>query len=195
MLGTDALTDIWLGIWTLGPIRHRMPDAGSRNVHYEPLRYSAVRELSGRLPCDAKDVVCDIGCGKGRLVCWFARQPVARVIGIDLDPELTAAAETNLQHLRQRQAKVEIRTEDATASDFDGVTVFVMYNPFGADVMNAVLESIRSSLVRSPRRIRLAYITPVQAHVVDQADFLELVEEFPYIYDNTQQSARIYATR
>ena len=148
-----------------------------------------------RLPCDPQDVVCDIGCGKGRLVCWFARQPVARVIGIDLDPELTAAAETNLQHLRQRQAKVEIRTEDATASDFDDVTVFVMNNPFGADVMNAVLESIRSSLVRSPRRIRLAYITPVQAHVVDQADFLELVEEFPYIYDNTQQSARIYATR
>ena len=70
-----------------------------------------------------------------------------------------------------------------------------MNNPFGADVMNAVLESIRSSLVRSPRRIRLAYITPVQAHVVDQADFLELVEEFPYTYDNTQQSARIYATR
>lgn len=46
MLGSDALTDIWLGIWTLGPIRHRMPDAGSRNVHYEPLRYSAVRALT-----------------------------------------------------------------------------------------------------------------------------------------------------
>ncbi len=195
MLGTDAITDIWLGIWTLGPIRHRMPDAGSRNVHYEPLRYSAVRALSGRLSCDAQDVVCDIGCGKGRLVCWFARQPVSRVIGIDLDPELTAAAEANLQNLRRRHAMAEIRTEDATASDFDGVTVFVMNNPFGAEVMSAVLESIRMSLTRSPRPIRLAYITPVQAHVVDQADFLEFVEEFPYIYDNSQQSARIYATR
>ena len=71
-----------------------------------------------------RSVICAIGCGKGRLVCWFARQPVSRVIGIDLDPELTAAAEANSKTLRRRRALVEIRTEDATVSDFDSVNVF-----------------------------------------------------------------------
>ena len=195
MLSADALTDIWLGIWTLGPIRRRIPDSESRNVHYEPLRYGALRALSGRLALDAQDVVCDIGCGQGRIVCWFARQPIARVIGIDLDPELTSKAEANLKTLRGGRADVEIRTEDATESDFDGVTVFIMYNPFGAEVMSAVLESIRKSLVRSPRRIRLAYLIPVQAHVFGQAEFLELAEEFSYRYENSEQSVRLYETQ
>ena len=195
MLCRDAATDIRLGIWTLGPIQHVMPDPESRNVHYEPLKYSVIRALSRRLNLGAGDVVCDIGCGKGRIVCWFARQRVSRVIGIDCDPRLTSAAEENLQTLRQCRAMGEIRTEDATESDFDGVNVFIMFNPFGAEVMNSVLNSIKRSVAHSPRRITLVYICPVHIDVFDNSGFLTFVEEFQFLYENSRESVLIYENK
>lgn len=192
MLASDALVDLQLGIWTAGPLRRRMPDGNARNVHYEPLRYPAIRALERRLALGPDDVVCDIGCGKGRVLCWFSRLPIAGVVGIDLDASLTVAAERNLRTLRGRRAQAQVLTEDATQADFDGVSVIIMFNPFGEAVMRAVLQSLRQSLERSPRLVRIAYMSPTQAHVLRQADFLRLVDEFDYPYENSREPAHIY---
>lgn len=192
MLARDALTDLRLGIWTGGPIRRRVPDAAARNVHYEPLRYAAIRALQARLRLAPDDVVCDLGCGKGRLICWLSRSVLTKVIGVDLDRDLTTFAEANVRRLRKRRSPVEIRCEDATRSRFDGINKFIMFNPFGESVMKDVVDSIRKSVASDPREIHIVYFSPVHARVLDESGFLETCDEFDFAYENVAESVKIY---
>ena len=52
--------------------------------------------VSRRLGGVAGQVVLDYGCGDSRSARWFAHQGAARVIGVDLSPEMIAAAGSRL---------------------------------------------------------------------------------------------------
>lgn len=64
--------------------------------------------------------VCDIGCGSGRFVEAFARQGAARVVGIDVAPEMIALAE-RLVVEQGVASRCEFRTGDVLAQG-DGET-------------------------------------------------------------------------
>ena len=192
MLASDALTDLLLGIRTGGPIRRRMPDPVARNVHYEPLRYAAMRLLLQRLPLAPDDIVCDLGCGKGRVVCWLSRQKIARAVGIDLDSRLTAIAKTNLSKLRGRKAPAEIRTEDAAYFSYEGINKIIMFNPFGEDVMREVVRRVEESIEISPREVHIVYLSPVHSHVIEESNYFSIVDQFVFKYESSEEMVNIY---
>jgi SAM-dependent methyltransferase len=138
----------------------------------EPLHYFLLHRYARPLRLRPDDVVVDIGCGTGRVVCWFARQPVARCIGIELSADLAELARANAARLRGRRATVEIINADAAAVDYADGTVFVLNNPFGPATLELVLARIRQSVDERPRRVRLAYITPRHEDVFVDAGWL-----------------------
>jgi precorrin-6B methylase 2 len=77
------------------------------------------------------DVVMDIGCGMGRVLCVFARRRLKKCIGIEFSGELAGIAERNARALRGRRAPIEIRIGDAAEADYTEGTIFWIYNPFG----------------------------------------------------------------
>jgi hypothetical protein len=62
-------------------------------------------------------------------------------------------------------------------ADYSFGTVFVLYNPFGDDVMKGVLERIQLSVNQRPRHVRLAYVNPVCERIFDESNWLRRVDE------------------
>lgn len=161
------------------------PENGSPTEHqpYVPAPYTcldAAFEAAGIEP--QRDSFLDYGCGKGRVVCVAATRPFARVFGIELRPELSAIAAKNLAKLRGRHCgPVEVVTGDAVTYRVpDDVTVICMFNPFTRNVLRSALERVRESLVRQPRRLRIAYMNPREdENLLAECEWLEPTCELP----------------
>jgi len=180
----SAANDFCLGINTDDrgySLTHARLDNESEHTDSNPYQgadYRNIRRVVRVLTPDRDDLVYDLGCGKGRVVCVFARLPVRGVVGIDLDPALCDVARINAGCLRGRRSPVEIRCEDATLADLSDGTIYFMYNPFGANTMRTVLEKIKGSLSTNPRRVRIVYYNPVFEEIFVVHEWLHRVSEF-----------------
>src|SRR5439155_17008036 len=94
-----------------------------------------------------------------------------------------ALARRNAASVRFRHAPIEIREGDAALADYSLGTVFFLFNPFGMQTTEAVLDKIHKSVMQHPRRVRLIYIHPYAAYpqAFAAAQWLRLVEERPFI--------------
>ena len=107
----------------------------------------------------------DIGCGKGRAMLLGLQHPFREIVGVELAPELAAAAERNLAHFKApwRQTHVESRviTGDATSFDLPGGPLLLfLYHPFAGPVMKRFLAHVKSAVAAVPREVILLYANP-----------------------------------
>lgn len=120
------------------------------------------------------DVVVDLGCGKGRVVCAAAQYEIREAIGVEIDPVLASLAEHNTVQLRKRRAPTRVVCESAVEFDYSTTTVIVMFHPFGAETMNQVLDRLATSLVEHPRELRIVYANPELGSVLAARGWLTL---------------------
>lgn len=170
--------DRLLGISAYAPPRRQKVTADVEVVHYEALNYRSIKEIARRLKLGSEDVVCDAGAGMGRVVCYFARQPIKQCIGLELDPALAEAARANIARMRNRRAAASVLTIDASSFDFSEVTALIMFNPFGAETMRQVLTRVSGSLRRKPRQFQIAYANPLHGSVVDEFSDFSRTDQF-----------------
>ena len=176
----DVVHDLRLGVRTSTRPFSAPPDPAARNVRYEPTSYAALALIKDRLGLRPGEVFYDIGCGPGRALCYFAREPVAECIGVELMPDLAEAARSNARKLRGRRADIEVHTGDAVQRDYAGGTFFFMYNPFSIEVMVPVLDRINQG--RNGRDVRIVYANPVARGAMDRCDWLTPADEFQVPY-------------
>src|SRR5262249_54988172 len=75
-----------------------------------------------------EDVVYDLGCGDGRIVCTAAKKYGARGVGIDIDPARIKDSKEKRKNLSLTEDQVEIRQGDALrVKDLDKATVIAFY--------------------------------------------------------------------
>jgi SAM-dependent methyltransferase len=111
----------------------------------------------------ANDTFLDIGCGAGRVVCGAARFGFRRVVGVDIDPRMTALARRNAARLRGRRCEIEIVQADATTFRIpDDVTIVFLYNPVRGEPLSATLHRLIESVDRAPRSVQIVYANPVE---------------------------------
>lgn len=162
VLHPDDKTNTWVTMADLG-LEH--PDRQA----YIPSAWWVLRWLLPKADVSSSDVLVEFGCGKGRIVLDAARRyPFREVIGVELSEELAAVARELLAaHPRRRAGKVTVLTMDATSFPVpDDMTFAYMFNPFGGETFERVLANILASLDRSPRRLRLIYVNPVEHDTV-----------------------------
>ena len=163
-----------LGIDTMSPVEGNegavgiVPDA----VKYQPVAYPLLEAYLAPLALHPDDVVYDIGCGMGRILCLCSLQGVQRCVGVEIGPRLAERARQNAASLRGPHSPIEIRTEDATKADYSDASVIIMFNPFGADTMRATLARIEASWIVSRRPLRILYINPAHEDVLASASWL-----------------------
>jgi SAM-dependent methyltransferase len=142
---------------------------------YQPTPYKKLEKVVEYLRLSSDDVCIDLGCGKGRVVFFFASQNVKKVIGVELVENLVKIARKNLNNLKIKdKAAVEIFHGDVTNFNFEECTIFFLFNPFGYKTLEKVIFNIKKTLVANPRGIRILYYNPVHHKILDQEDWLIL---------------------
>jgi protein-L-isoaspartate O-methyltransferase len=148
----NVVRDLRLGGKPLGgTVKSRYAHLGAHdvgNADYDDLailfREAAVRP---------DDVIVDVGAGKGRAISWLVRaHPGNHVVGIELDPKICADTAARLR----KHAQVEVICGDAIELLPADGTLFYLFNPFDAAVMQRFRD--RLAELRTGRgRTRVVY--------------------------------------
>ena len=137
-----------LGVSTRGLV----PTQIKGGVHYSPLPYGFIRRLLTHLHLTPDDIVADVGCGKGRVLCFAQRYHMRRVVGIEADAELLDIAKKNLS-ICHGATPVELIHVLAQEYDYSGVTAIVMHCPFDEATTELFCQRLDESMTREPRRL------------------------------------------
>ncbi|GAM08021.1 protein-L-isoaspartate O-methyltransferase [Geobacter sp. OR-1] len=136
-----------------------------------------------------QDAIVDFGSGKGGALITMSHYPFARIMGVEISPELVAIARRNLAKLGI--ANAEMRVSDATNFlDLDGYNYFYFFSPFPGHVMESVIRNISNSLVKAPRKVTIIYFNPeYHEAIVTNSPFVKVAELHHhaldyYIYTN-----------
>lgn len=144
---------------------------------YEPSSWSFLRKALRHCEVRSTDVFLDLGSGKGRVVWQAAQQPFARVIGVEISPELNAVAQRNLERNRERMAcgDFELVTADAAFYEIpDDVTFVYLFSPFRGRTFRRVVANLISSLDREERDLTLIYANPAMHDHLDATGRFDL---------------------
>jgi len=187
----DLFWEARLGIHTTGGALVQHPDAR----HYGCLAYDTYFKIFNRLELQPADVVVDLGCGKGRVVCVAATHRVKEVIGVEIDPHLCALGRANGERMRSRRAPVRFVCQSAADFDFAPVNTVVLISPFGEATMEKTLTRIEQSLAARPRSLRIAYGNPVLSLMLAAKRWLRLYECWrPHRWSRVKFPVHFYRT-
>ena len=75
---------------------------------------------------NAGDVVCDLGCGDGRIVITAARQFGARGVCVDIDPRRIAESRENARRAGVTE-RIQFLNVDLLATRIDDATVVMLF--------------------------------------------------------------------
>lgn len=109
------------------------------------------------------DVFLDYGAGRGRAAVLAAMRPFRRVVGVEIEPDLAETARRNVQRASRRLRCPDVQIVTADAAEFgcpDDATVLHFFDPFAGPVLERVVENIRESLRRAPRRLTILFADP-----------------------------------
>ena len=184
----DHLFDIRYGTDTVRRVSVRALDINSENKgeakDYIPTRGRAFRKLLDKLSFPSGSVFVDLGSGKGKLLLVASQYEFRRVVGVEFSAELCEIAKWNKSNYHRKKrvnADIEIVNADVVGYDInDDENVFFLFNPFGPVVLGKVLENIKLSLEKQPRKVWLIYNDPAYRDLIEQQGIF--VSRQNYVY-------------
>lgn len=136
---------------------------------YQPTDPYIFREMMAQVPVDLRDYTfVDLGSGKGRALLLAREYPFAKIIGMELLPELHEVARQNIAKLpAEEQTRFELLCGDARGFVFPKGPLFVyLFDPFPAPVLAEVVANLERSLRESPRPALIGYQNPISEKVM-----------------------------
>jgi hypothetical protein len=119
----------------------------------------------------------DIGAGKGRAMLLASELPFHRVIGVELNPDMAAIAQRNLDLWRAAHtsdptadpiAPITLHHQDALAFELPHTpTLAFLFHPFEAPVLKALLRRIETHFAKRPGTFDLLYVNAECAEILD----------------------------
>lgn len=172
--GPRAPIDRQYGVWTQRTVPLYLSRTGAASddhiFPYAGCVPSVLRWAIESVPTIDGATFLDIGCGKGRALIVASEYPFARLIGIEINPDVAALGRRNARRVARRhpdRAPIEIRTGDASAPDLpDGDLVVFMYHPFGRPLVERLFRKLIDGLA-THRSISVIYENPVHGDVFD----------------------------
>jgi cyclopropane fatty-acyl-phospholipid synthase-like methyltransferase len=155
----NAAIDAWLGVRTRGVAPTSIEDG----CQCATLDYASIGRVLDELGTSEDDVIVDVGCGRGRVVCALAQRRVREVVGVEGDPEIARECAENVERMRRRgrvrAGAVGVVAALADSAEVDDVwrraTALYLFAPFGAATLRRVLAAVRRSAAGP---VRLVYV-------------------------------------
>lgn len=144
---------------------------------YMPVSYDILEDVFLQLNIKDKVHFLDIGCGKGRAMCFAAYKGFNKVTGIDFSKAFCESAEKNLLAIQKKLPPFQYKVINNDAFYFeipaDADCIF-MFNPFDEIIMDGVAENILESFEMNPRTITLIYSNPVHKEKLLEVGFKQI---------------------
>lgn len=145
--------------------------------------YYDIKKSFALLPFAISEInLLDIGCGSGRVLNYAMLCNVNAVTGIDLDEEALRLAAQNCEAVKKKGSTTLFTVTRADATLFDisqQVNTVYMFNPFGSQTMQAVLQKILVHVNATNRPLYLIYCMPAYKTVFEAStQCRKLYEEF-----------------
>jgi len=174
-------------------LRHDPTETDTERTHYYAdsggLEFD---KLIAGFQITAEDAIVDFGCGKGGVLISLSKFPFAKIVGVEIDPDLVEIANRNLETLKISNVAVEC-CDAAAFGPLEEYNYFYFFDPFPCIVMRDVLKNIERSVVVHPRKVTLIYLNPSCHDLVASSDVFSKVQELPhfehdcFIYTNEQE--------
>jgi SAM-dependent methyltransferase len=98
------------------------------DVRYVPTPPEVVEKMLEVAKLTRKDVLYDLGCGDGRIVCAAARKYRCRAVGFDIDPARIKDSEASKAREEPDVRKlIRFQEQDVFKLDLSGATVVTLY--------------------------------------------------------------------
>ena len=136
----------------------------AENHHYQGASYYILFKVFNLLPTqlNSKPLI-DYGCGKGRALFVAEQCGFTNLIGVDIAKELIENAKANqlIYSKKNTESTFSFLFEDATKYQIpNDAEVFYLFNPFGENILQLVINNIKESLKQNPRTIYCIYLNP-----------------------------------
>ncbi|NUM88412.1 MAG: methyltransferase domain-containing protein [Bdellovibrionales bacterium] len=155
----------------------RSPGEERGFLHTMNTDYRVFEMLFDGVRLSPDDVLVDVGCGKGRLFNFMLSGGWrGRMVGVEVNPAIAAFTRNRLR----RHENVEIIEADVTMlRDVPG-TVFYLFNPFTAPVMERFLQRLEEKWSRLPGGDRplMIYNNAVELAAFERFPRWKIVERF-----------------
>src|SRR5439155_290686 len=103
-------------------------DKFSCRIIYVPTAQEVVDKMLDMAKVKKDDIVFDLGCGDGRIVCAAAKKYGAKGVGIDIDPARIKDCMETMKKFGVTKDLVDIRQGDALkVKDLERATVVMLY--------------------------------------------------------------------
>jgi SAM-dependent methyltransferase len=136
-----------------GNITTSYKSLGANDVYHT--KYSALPIIFRMVRISKKDVIVDVGCGKGRVINFLlSRGYRNKMIGLELDKEIAARTAKQLHKYKN----VSIISGNALQNIPKDGTIFYFYNPFSRDVVIKFEELLTRMFPNYP--IKIIYYNP-----------------------------------
>lgn len=139
---------------------------GAEGIHpYEATPARLVRSILKSIDiAPNRYTFVDFGSGKGRVLLLASEFPFRKIVGVEISHELHTIAEENIRRhtaVTQTNATYELRCMDAAKYCFEPFPlVLFLFNPFGRQSFQAVLNRLEESLRLTPREAFIVYVNP-----------------------------------
>lgn len=132
---------------------------------------SIVRRALRTLPHPRGYIFIDLGCGKGRPMIVASEFAFDRVVGVDISADLVRTANQNAALIQARfPDRPPLHAVQGNAANValpGGKLVIFLYNPFSAEIIEAVLRNLEAALEGGIEHAFLVYCNPVYGHRID----------------------------
>jgi precorrin-6B methylase 2 len=100
----------------------------SCRIIYVPTDQQVVEKMLDMAKVKKDDIVFDLGCGDGRIVCTAAKKYGAKGVGVDIDPARIKDCMETMKKFEVTKEQVDIRQGDALkVKDLERATVIMLY--------------------------------------------------------------------
>ncbi|RZI42193.1 class I SAM-dependent methyltransferase [Herbaspirillum sp. HC18] len=130
------------------------PDDKVQKIYGETF-FSTLETIGKAVGVSERDVIYDLGCGRGRAVFWFNAMYKCRAIGVEINPAFVIQARMIAK--KASMANAEFILANMLDIDYDDATVIYLYGTAFADDAVERLVSRFASLRPGTRIISVSY--------------------------------------
>lgn len=122
---------------------------GAEIFPVQSANYRILREMIKEIKIDAEDIFVDVGCGLGRLLGFLRLNGVKckKSYGVEINKRASQFA----MKVFENSDDVTIICGDATLTQIEDATVYLLFNPFGENVLNAFLDNLERTVKKGTR--------------------------------------------